>query len=235
MSLTLSACEIGKLTSAFQALVSPQDHPTVDCWRINVNRSLKGLLGADSAGFLLPVADGLALFSEEHDPAALARYPEFPPPPTPDGRPIWETMLRAEVLTLSGAYGDGYHAYLNSSYYQDYAGANGAHDTIAAAMAVGSGVSSLQCWHSRPDGPRFGEREIAILRLLLPAFKAGVSAQLRWGNDQRDIINLAEQLRHAVLFLEPSGKNHSRNGRTDAAAQSGCGTGACSTGNEPIG
>lgn len=204
--VTLTSADIDQLTSAAELLLSPLDHESVDAWRSSVNRALKALLHADSAGFLLPVADGLMLYSDEHDPAELARYPDYPPPPLIDGTPLWEQLIKSRVITLASAYGRNYGLYTDSVYYQEYAGANGAHDTLAAAVTVGGvdarGMACMHFWHERPDGRLFSEREVALLRLLYPAFKAGAETQVAWGTQRNDLLNTLDALGQAVLVYD---------------------------------
>lgn len=208
--LTLCSAELEQLTQAIQVLVSPLAHASVDDWRLAVNRQLKQLLHADSAGFLLPVDNGLVLYSEEHDPEELARYPDYPPPPLMDGTPVWEQWVRQGVLTLADGYGHHYQEYLNSVYYQEYAGANGAHDTLCAAVSLGGAdarsMAALHFWHARPDGHLFGDREKALLRVLFPAFRAGVEAQVRWGRHRADLLDTLDGLNEAVLVFTVDGR-----------------------------
>ncbi len=175
-----------------------------------VNRELKELLRADSAGFLLPVRDGLMLYSEEHDPAELARYQDFPPPPLVDGTPLWEAMIRQRVGTLATIYGGNYHLYTNSPYYQEYAGANGAHDTLGAGVSLGRfdahGMACLHFWHARPNGHLFGEREVALMRLLYPAFKAGVEAHMQFADRRKDLFTMIDTLGQAVQACSLDGR-----------------------------
>lgn len=210
MSLTLTTRELEHLARAAELLLSPLDHDTADAWRSAVNRELMQLLNADSAGFLLPVSTGLALYSDEHDPAQLSRYPDYPPPPLLDGTPLWEQIVDWGVMTLSRGYGEDYHLYLDSVYYQDYAGANGAHDTLVSATSLGGpGAGGLACmhfWHDRPDGRLFGEREIALLRLLHPAFRAGVQAHAAGATERARLIAAFDALGHAVLVRDGAGR-----------------------------
>lgn len=209
MSLKLSSGEIEQLSDAMELLISPLAFVSADDWRRAVNRQIKRLVGADTAGFLLPVAEGLMLYSEEHDPAELARYPDFPPPPLVDGTPLWEHMVKAGVVTLSTSYGRDYGLYLNSEYYQEYAGANGAHDTLASTVSLGGsdvrGMACLHFWHERPDGVLFGERERAILRLLLPSLRAGAEAYSLWGAERRALETMLDEMRQAVMICDPRG------------------------------
>lgn len=210
MSITLSSDDLQKLGRATRLLLSPLDHVSVDGWRSAVNHAVKELLHADSAGFLLPVSEGLTMYSVEHNPRELARYPDVVAPDMADGTTMWEQMIKSGVDTLANMYGHHYDRYLGSAYYQEYAGANGAHDTLSAAISVGGvdarAMASLHFWHARPDARLFGEREVALLRLLFPAFTAGVETQLRWGQHQQNLLNALDGLGHAALVCDVSGK-----------------------------
>jgi DNA-binding CsgD family transcriptional regulator len=210
VSITLASADLEKLTQSVQLLVSPLDHPSVDQWRSAVNHQLKELLCADSAGFLLPVPAGLMMYSEEHDPSELSKYQDVVAPDMADGTPIWEQMIRSGVGTLANMYGRDYDRYLGSAYYNEYAGANEAHDTLSAAIPLGGlearSMASLHFWHARPDGRLFGEREVALLRLLFPAFRAGVQTQVRWGGHRADLLSTLDALGQAVLVCDPAGQ-----------------------------
>ncbi len=211
MSLTLSSRELDQIANAIHLLVSPLDHETVDGWRAAVNRHLGELLSADSCGFLIPVEHGLAMYSEEHDPRALAAFPELEPPPLADGRSAWEEAVRAGVTTIRGAYGSAYDVFVRSAYYNEFAAVNHAHDTISATIAL-SGVAihqsaSLHFWHSRPQGRAFGDREVGILRLLFPAFRAGVEAQVRWGRTRTDLNGSLDALGNAIEVYDRRGQS----------------------------
>lgn len=209
-SLTLSSEEVEKLTRAVELLISPLEYSSVDTWRASVNRELKSLLHADSAGFLLPVEDGLMLYSEEHDPAELARYQDYPPPPLVDGTPLWQAMLINKVGTLATIYGRDYHLYTNSTYYQEYSGANNAHDTLAAATSLGGsdarGMACLHFWHERPDARLFGAREVALMKVLYPAFKAGIETHVQLGEHRSNLFASMDALGQAIMVCDRAGR-----------------------------
>jgi len=210
MSITLSSADLENLTRAIYLLVSPLDHESVDTWRSAVNSNLRDLLGADSAGFLLPVDNGLAMYSDEHDPKALSAFPDMQPPLLPDGRTVWEEGVRSGVTSLEKMYGPGYDRFRRSAYYNEYAAVNGAHDTVGATTPWGDvaadAVASLHFWHARPVGRLFGEREMSLLRLLFPAFRAGVGLQVRWDKQRTDLLRSIDALGQAVVVYDHSGR-----------------------------
>lgn len=209
MPPSFTSGDMRKLARSLELLLSPLDHPTVDSWRSAVNRDLIHLLHADSAGFLLPVAAGPPLYSEEHEPAALARYVDYPPPPLINGRPLWDAMLAHRVGRIEDLYEGNFSAYTRSEYYQDYAGANDAHDTLAAAFSVGGddqrGAACLHFWHAKPKGRLFGEREVLLLRVLYPAFRAGIEAQMRWSTAAADLLRTVDALGQAIMVCDMRG------------------------------
>lgn len=218
MSVVLSTSDLEQLTAAIELLVSPLQHESTDDWRRAVNRHLSALLGADSAGFMMPVSNGLFLYSEEHDPAELAKYPGLLPPPMRDGTPLWTRFLQLGAGTLEETYGADFHLYTGSAYYNEFAGANGAHDTLMAAFALDPAASpdgtcgalppiaALQFWHSSPTGRKFGARETALLRVLRPAFRAGTEASLRLDGQRAALLGVIDALDEAILVSDIDGR-----------------------------
>jgi DNA-binding CsgD family transcriptional regulator len=209
MSVRFSSDDLLRITRAIRTLTDPFSHESTDAWRLTVNREVRELLGASSAAFLLPGAEN-AMLSEEHDQKALAGFPDLLPPTLLDGTPIWSRMIELQVSTLEIAYGPAIDRYYGSAYYNDYAAANGARETIAAAFAspefgVG-GWTTLHFWNDRvPRPPRFSERDVEILRLLFPAFRAGVMAQFRYGGIRARMRSLIDQLDVAVMVCDLAG------------------------------
>ena len=208
-TLRLSATEVARLGRATELLVAPLEHATIDEWRGAVNRALRELIGADSAGFLLPGTDGPLLFSEEHDPAQLARYPDLSPPPLADGRNIWERLIEASVSTMPIAYGAHVDRYLESAYYNEYAAPNGAADTLCAMLPLGGAdprhVASVQLWRERTTRRRFAERDRTLMMLLMPALRVGVELITRWHSRRAELASVLDSLDQAVLASTPDG------------------------------
>lgn len=207
MSLSLSTHELEQLKNAMRALLSPFDYKDDSEWRRTVNAELRQLLNADSAGFLLPEADGLYLYSAEHDPAALSRYPDLLPPALSSGRSIFEQMATRQVATLEVCYASDFPLYLNSEYYHDYAGANGAHDTLFAMLPLHeAGIAGVQFWHEHPTRRKFGTREVGILELVFPALQSGVRTYLRLKQYRSALTQVVDQLDEAIAIYCRSGR-----------------------------
>ena len=210
MTQSFSTRELERIASAIRILTDPFGHPTVDGWRLSVNRELKELFTCSSVGFLLPgTAD--PMLSEEHDSRALAGFPDLLPPPLADGTPIWKAMIDLEVCTVGRTYGLDDPRYYRSDYYLDYAAPNRACETMAACFAVAGfgpgGAASLHFWNDRTPPPeRFADRDIAILRILFPAFQAGVRSQLRLDALRDDVHTLIDSLNAPVMVCDEKGR-----------------------------
>lgn len=215
MSVVLSTFDLRQLSTAIELLVSPSDHATLDGWRSAVNRHLGAMLGADSAGFMMPTPDGLYLFSEEHDAGELAKYPGLLPPPMRDGTPLWTRFLELGAGTLEHTYGRDFDLYTGSAYYNEFAAPNGAHDTLMAAFALEPehqracgmlpAIAALQFWHADPVGRKFTARESALIGAVLPAFRAGAEAALAMGRERQRALALIDQLGGAALVADRYG------------------------------
>jgi DNA-binding CsgD family transcriptional regulator len=205
-----STRELDRIASAVRVLTDPFGQPTVDGWRLSVNRELKELFNCSSVGFLLP-GTSVPMLSEEHDPEALAGFPDLLPPPLADGTPIWKAMIDQEVCTVGRTYGLDDPRYYRSDYYLDYAAPNRARETMAACFAVAgfgpSGAASLHFWNDRTPPPeRFVDRDVAILRILFPAFQAGVRSQLRLDALRGDVHALIDSLNAPVMVCDEKGR-----------------------------
>src|SRR5688572_20240219 len=80
MTFALNKAELTALVDAARVLTTPLDYESSDAWRAAVNRHVRTLLAGDTAGFLLPGVGGTLFFTEDHDPAEIAKYPELEVP-----------------------------------------------------------------------------------------------------------------------------------------------------------
>jgi DNA-binding NarL/FixJ family response regulator len=205
MSVTLSSADLAALTRTIQLLVTPLDHESADAWRSAVTREVKQLLNADSGGFLLAGVDG-PLFYTDDFPQELIEGSELQPPALSDGTDIVDRGLELGVGKLELAYGPEVERYYRSDYYNDYADHLRKHDTLFTMAAIDGipapGVASLQLFHEKRTGRRFGPREIALLRLLFPAFRAGAEMCVRWERHRSDLARVLDTLGEAAVLFD---------------------------------
>lgn len=178
MSLTLSGAELARLQSALDALLAPLASDGADAWRASVNRALRSLLQADKAMFILPLPGAPLIYSDEFSAAEVAQYEALLPSDhgrqilLAQGIEVWNhsRMIAPDpdVFYKSGIYAD---------FYQPYRLLDGIGYCIDDPQARSFAIIKLH--HERYGTACFGERGVALLRMLLPALKAGVANQLR--------------------------------------------------------
>jgi DNA-binding CsgD family transcriptional regulator len=207
VSITLSTRDLALLSQTMKVLASPLSAPSRESWRAAANSSLRELIGADSAGFLLPVRDGPFVFSEEHDGESLQRYPDLRPPALEDGRSAFESAIGRGASTLAEIYEGRPERYYASEYYNEYSGPNGAHDSISMLFGVAVDgpmpVAGVQVWLSTPSR-RFSERQAALARLAMPALQAGTGHLLQWAQCHTRLLDALDDLGHAVMVVDAS-------------------------------
>jgi DNA-binding CsgD family transcriptional regulator len=210
MTLRLSRAQVEQVRTAIRLLSSPMEHATVDAWRLAVNRHMKTMLRADTAGFVLPVPDGPLLFSEEHDPGETAKFGELLPPDLPDGRSVWARGIELGVVTMDTVYDGDPSPYYSSPYYNEFAGPNGAAQTLGAMMTLGAhapkGAAALQLWRNQRNPERFGQADIDLLKLVFPALQVGVENYIRYGSDTAEFLRVCDDLGSALLICDTLGR-----------------------------
>ena len=210
MSIRLSRKQVEQVRTAIRLLASPMEHASVDGWRSAVNRHMKEMLAADSAGFVLPVPNGPLLYSEEHDPAATAKFGDLLPPDMPDGRPLWVKGIELGVATMDSIYDGDASPYWNSAYYNEFARPNDAAQTLGALMSLGAcapkGAAALQLWRNARNPVRFNQNDIDLVRLVFPALQVGVENYVRYGSDTAAFLRVCDDLGSALLICDTLGR-----------------------------
>ena len=207
MSLTLSSKDLSNLQAAVDILISPLASSSVDQWRASVCGVMKALFEANTAGFILPVPDGPFVYSDDHDREALNAFPELLPPACADGRSIYEVGCERGVSTIESVYDYKPEAYFEGAYYNEFALPNGAGDTCGMLYALDPenpwAFAALQLWQDRRG--LLGERELALGRLLYPAFKAGVETQIMLGQQKAGLLRTFDELGHSLAVIDADG------------------------------
>lgn len=187
MPLSLSPDDRQHLEAVQRALLAPLDHADADAWRRVVNRELKALMEADTATFILPVRTGHVLFSEEITPVqpiSMAAYLELVRPLNAHV-PLWKRVAEQGVHDSASLFAPCRQAYLRSAYYNELKRPLRLFHTTGMSMLWGEEpredrLAQLTVHRDRPEAPSFGRRGITIMRLLYPAFQAGVAMWLRF-------------------------------------------------------
>lgn len=217
MTLTLTSHDQARIRRAQEALLSPFDYETVDGWRADVNDRVKRVVGADKALFMLPATDGPRVYSEEFELPRLNEYPEQLSPL--DVRySVWESVVRLRVANRAMFWGKRLDEYYRSTYYNEYVmpirGFHGVSMAVALDKAGSTHegvlneetVSQIVVHHDTPTRAPFGERGIGMLRLLYPAFLAGVRTVQHMQSRRSLLFESCDASDTAILVIDRTGR-----------------------------
>ena len=213
-SLTLSEADVSRFERSLRALLSPLEHEHPDGWRRSVNDAVRELLGADMATFQLPTPNAELMYSDEVDLRVRRRYV----PTLSEGPPLvslhaLERTVDLEVCNRRTLWGDRLPWFYDSAYYHELVVPARAFDMLCAATRPDGADSGtfLYLHHGSRRGPRFGERGFRLLRMLYPAFEAGVRTFHRFHARRRDLFLSLDVLEEAVCLFDVDGKLLHRN------------------------
>jgi DNA-binding CsgD family transcriptional regulator len=214
VTLALSPHDQSLVAAATRALVSPLVAPSFEHWLGEVNRTLKELLWADKASFMFPLPSGeIRGASDGYTSPELERYMREKLPEIERRWAIRQRSVELGAFNRTLVYGDRLGQLYRSEYYNDYLVPMRAFDLVAMAAAVDapSRVVILYFHHDRPTGRRFGARGLALVRMLYPAFKAGVHASHMLFLRRDRIAYLADVVAAGVALADGSGRIVHRN------------------------
>ncbi|MBA3854848.1 MAG: hypothetical protein C0503_10555 [Gemmatimonas sp.] len=200
----LTASEVAKLRNAFVALASPTSFESPFQWRAAAAHAVRDLLGADSAMSMLPAATEAPVIDVNADPdglsAYLGHYVQY------DRGAERAFALGKRVAHFSELY--DFTDPVNRSLHEAFCKRFGFMDTIAVMEhdTRGQLVAAIPLYHERLGVRDFGERELTLLELLQPAFRAGVQLFLHGLADRNRIPRLLHSARDAVALYSASGR-----------------------------
>jgi DNA-binding CsgD family transcriptional regulator len=200
----LTAPEVEKLRHAFVALASPTSFATPTQWRAAAASAVRELLRADSAMSMLPAADEAPVVDVNADPDGLAAYLQHYVQYDRGAEQAFK--LGKRVAHFSELY--DFTDPVNRSLHEAFCKRFGFMDTIAVMehSADGRLVAAIPLYHERLGVRDFGERELTLLELLQPAFRAGVQLFLHGLADRNRIPGLLESVRDAVALFAADGR-----------------------------
>jgi DNA-binding CsgD family transcriptional regulator/PAS domain-containing protein len=209
MNLVLSSAEQARFVSLSRVLLSPHDFTAIREWAIQVCRETKALLHSDITAVTCPVRERL-LLSEEVVPAAGDEWAHYI-------NPVDRQFGICNRVAELGAYTRDLiwqpfprEALYNTAYYADYIVPNRFFDGAGLAIWLGGSegarnVGALQLFHEHESGPRFDERTLALLRLLYPAFAAGMRTAITW-RETSDVSSGIDEVEEGMLICDRQGR-----------------------------
>lgn len=205
MALTLSSADLARYRDSIAALLSPLDSPGVDGWRARSIESVKKLSGADKGVFMLPlVGHELTLSDSEEMAVGATAYVEHYHRHDV-GLQVRRKTLGLEVFSCDMLYDPAQLP--RTAIHNEWSLPYGLLDPLGMGFEVdgGFGLASLHLYHRTRAHRPFGDTGIALFRLMLPAFKAGVLTMLRLERHRAELARTIDTLGLGICLASISG------------------------------
>jgi DNA-binding CsgD family transcriptional regulator len=183
MALVLSSDDRAQLAATLEALLSPLASPTREGWYRRITPELRRLFRGDTT-LIVSQVEGIARHFSAESPnlaAQLTAWSDFRRgefhirDPEIDEGLVLQRRRSMTVFTsalLDHLLGGGH--YQRSAFYNDICVPNGARATLGLRVTGPDGETLLGVNCERPDFDLLSEDTLALLALVLPAFRAGL-------------------------------------------------------------
>jgi len=205
------------LRAGLAVLLSPLDSIDAQTWRGEVGRTLCDLLGADRSSFQLELPGIPLLYSEDYPQTTLDAYFDYYKD-IDIGRQRRDA-LGAEVWNRWLLHGRDLRNFWESEIHHDFLVPNRILDSMGLTVKVrGASMPATLFLHSdKPGSAEFGERGVALLSMLLPAFKAGVRDIVRYSQQRASLTSHLDELTTGIRICDFDGSTVHQNPAFTAA------------------
>ena len=203
MAPSLTTADLTRLEAATRVLVSPLVAPDIDAWRYEAMGAVSRVVGADSATSYLPGHERVVAYSgmdprfgdliEEFTAGVWTHQGSSPDPVLPTfHRGLIERNIEVWNMHTADYLLGGGGAAWQSVFYHEVLHHVRAGDTHALFVPrpEGSYMLGVHTFHRAPDPTD----HLPILRVLLPAFKAGIDALERLAAHRTTLDDLDEPI-----------------------------------------
>lgn len=204
MRLALSPSALDGLADLVEALHSPFDYPDVDGWRHEVNRLALGVLDAHKVVFMLPGEGHAPVYCQRLDPDGFRAYVDYYHRFDIAGSIALQRGLTiASLLEIHGP--DEFYA---SEYYNDFMRVWECNHSVGLVTPIDTapGYAYLGILRDQKEDGPFSPQTRALMRLILPAFRAGVLSYLRLASDQAVLGAVLDASEKRLLVCDRSGQ-----------------------------
>jgi DNA-binding CsgD family transcriptional regulator len=206
MSIALSSANVAHLEAAFTTLLSPFGYERLGDWRMASRKAIERLLEADISGGMLALpGESFTECDSDLIPGAVAYEAYYHRLDT--GLQVTRRERGLEVFGVDDIYND-VAALRRTEFYNDWICPHHLFDTVVVATEVGGDApaASLHFWHASEQANPFGEQGLTLLRLLLPAFKAGVRTVLQLHDYRAALADAVDRSGQAALLCDATGR-----------------------------
>lgn len=201
--LLLSAADRQNLQAAIRTLLVCAPHESLTDWRLAAHRAVRLLIDGDMAMSYIGAHPFEGIISEE-----APRVSEFPTRAAPMVARfnVLERSERLGAWSRSMLWHGHMREFLRSSYYQDFARPIHSIDGVGLSINRRGIHASLQI-HRDSKLAGLGVRELGLLKLVLPAFEAGVEIATSYFRPPSQ-IGLMPSLARTERFLPGTAVRH---------------------------
>lgn len=206
MSLVLSDADLVLLENALTAALSPLDHERVEDWGVALMAAWRPLLTADQAIFghsldSAVVVQGDGPYMEDAARTYAEHFWTVDPGVTQTRK-----ALQLEVYHRNDVY--DLDVLKRGELWNDWSIPYHLYDPLALNVETGGQIpAAIHFYHDRRDrDDAFGERERGILRILLPAFKAGMESYQRLGAHRAQLSAVFDAAAEGYALFDIGGR-----------------------------
>ena len=220
-ALRLSGREQEQFRSAQEAFLSPIVSKNSRHWQLRSNRAVRRFVGADHSGFILPThrEDLASVVTDDIDPSFPDRLLEYlrgsNGPYYDVADPYVEQAVRARV----DGGPDGYHLdelltleqQAKSELIQTVFVPAGLPAMIGLSYPLPEGEATQFLGFESRNADGYKERGLQKLRLLIPAFIAGVRTYRRWMEGRKRFLSMLDELDQPLALYDVEGSRVHQN------------------------
>jgi DNA-binding CsgD family transcriptional regulator len=205
MALRLSSADITALEHANTVLLTPFAYENGEVWRRAAGRAVEACVDADASAFVLPGGEPYLAANPDVLRALQALLP--PPDWIVRGLTVRRRQLGLDVIGWDDAFDSD--AVRRTSFYNDFARPQG---LLAPLMMVADTEADVVpatisvYFTDERAAQRHAHRRKELLRLLFPAFCAGLKNYIGFRRYCAALTALAEQAAIGVLFFDTRGR-----------------------------
>jgi DNA-binding CsgD family transcriptional regulator len=188
----------------------------VEAWRAKSRQTIAALLRAETSVSFLPV-EGEQAYQASRQPD-LAHYADHFH--TIDKTPEYSRAIGSHAFTwrtMRMAWPPDRAGWLKSEFFNDWVRPQRlcqpcglivvrARKELPAPIEAWSGIAGLWFYWDSDEPVATGERELAILQMLLPAFEAGVHLVMRCAQERHRVAHVLATLGEGAALIDASGR-----------------------------